>query len=157
MPIENEHKYVVERIPNSIVGDPIKITQFYFAHDNIRKLTQRCRVTIKGNNPPKYEITHKLGKGATLREVEYEISESIFNEMKEYFPISMPISKTRYHVMIDGLKWDVDLYDNGMITAELENPPSEYSVEPFGIAVNVTGVFQYTNYSIAMYGYPIDH
>lgn len=157
MPIENEHKYVVERIPNSIVGDPIKITQFYFSYDAIRKLTQRCRATVIGDNPPKYEMTHKLGKGSTLREVEYEISEAVFNEMKEYFPITEPITKIRYHVIIDGLKWDVDQYENGMITAEIENPPSEYSLDQFGISVNVTGVFQYSNYSIAMYGYPIDH
>lgn len=154
MPIEHEHKYLIEKFPITDADNSLHITQFYFACDSSRKLVQRGRATIKPDNTVTYELAHKLGSGETLREVEYEVPESVFNEMKRYFTIGTIVQKVRFHIIIDGLKWDVDTYNNGMIVAELENPPDIYTLEQFGNVIDVTGKFEYSNYSISMNGWP---
>jgi CYTH domain-containing protein len=107
-----------------------------------------------GSVLPVFEVAHKIGKGKDLREVEYIVPPAVYGELQEYFSIGQVIHKVRHHVIIDGLKWDVDVYDNGMITAELENPPEAYSMDEFGQHVNLTGNFDFSNYKMSMTGYP---
>ena len=48
----------------------------------------------------------------------------------------------------------VDQFENGMIIAELENPPNEYSITEFGKSVNLSELSEFKNFKISLNGYP---
>lgn len=154
MPIEYEHRYLVEKFPNKEKVLPLIITQSYIGVDPERSLVQRIRSVVDFRGT-RFLATHKIGKDPKVREVEYEIPRSAYNEFYKYFKIGSDISKYRYVVTIDGLKWDIDMFSNGMIIAELENPPENYSIEMFGKCVNITDKKEFKNFQIALNGYPI--
>ena len=152
MPIEYEHRYLVGRIP--VCDAPTEITQTYIAVDRERSLVQRVRKICNEHNEPRYMKTLKIGHDPSVHEVEFPIPAAAYDELVRFFRIGTPILKLRHHVYIDGLKWDVDLFENGMIIAELEDPPETYSTEPFGKAVNISDRVEFKNFKLSLDGYP---
>lgn len=152
MPIEYEHRYLVESIPEWETLNYIK--QQYIGADTDRSFIQRIRLICSETHVLKYLVTHKIGRDPKVHEVEYEISRDAYSELTMYFTIGIPINKIRYQVYIEGLKWDVDRFDNGMILAELENPPDEYSLEGFGKTINLSNMGEFRNFNISLHGYP---
>jgi CYTH domain-containing protein len=152
MPIEYEHRYLVESIPEW--KDFAQIKQRYIGIDSDRSFIQRVRMICSDEHTPIYLATHKLGRDPFVHEVEYEIPPDAYHELCDYFTIGTPIDKVRYHVYIDGLKWDVDKFANGMIIAELEDPPEEYSLDGFGESINLSEMSEFKNFKISLNGYP---
>lgn len=153
MPIEYEHRYLVESIPSNDVI-PKRITQDYIGVHRDRSLVQRIRKIVVGSDKPRFVETHKIGRDPEVHEVEHDIPESSYNELLEFFTIGTSITKTRYVINIDGNRWDIDQFDNGMIIAELEDPPDEYSLEGLGKSVNLSNHSEYKNFKMALNGYP---
>lgn len=157
MPVEHEHKYAIQYMPDEC-NSHYNIAQFYFAHDTERHLVSRVRSMTFDELPEsmsKNVITHKIGKGERVQEVEYPVAIEVAKEMEEFFKIGKTIRKVRHIKMIEGLKWEIDVFENGLIVAELENPPSTYGIpQEFGAYVDVTNQVEYKNWHMAFNGVP---
>jgi CYTH domain-containing protein len=158
MPIEFEYKYVVERIPDEY-ATPISVNtleQFYVVNDRERKMSTRGRMTTNEKGTI-YRVTHKIGSSPAVMETEYVVDKDIYDELKENFLIGSIITKYRTVVEIEGNIWDIDVYNNGLVIAEIEDPP-KYMIVPkaFGKYKDVTHDFAYKNVSMALNGMP-DH
>ena len=156
MPIEHEHRYILKNKPahewlNSIHTSVETIEQNYISREDKRRFAERIRSkTHLGDT--RYLRTTKIGALPKAREVEYDIPREVYLELRTYFTVGMPIRKVRYSIDIDGLLWEVDIFEapfEGLDVAELENPPEEYTV-PFDDAINVTGDYRFSNVNMAM-------
>ena len=143
MGMEIEHKYLVK-------GDSYRweayqkceIQQGFLSRDPERTVRVRVRddkgfITVKGR-----------GEGATHPEFEYEIPREDAQRMLELCEPPV-IEKTRYLVMHDGDRWEVDEFHGGLqglVIAELEVPYEDYrfSLPPF-VGLEVTGDPRYYN------------
>ena len=104
------------------------------------------RVRVRGD---KGYITIKgVGKGASHPEFEYEVP---LEDAMEMMALCEPpiIEKTRYIVMHEGNRWEVDEFHGdlqGLVIAELEVPSEDYSysLPPF-VGEEVTGDPRYYN------------
>lgn len=143
MAIEIEHKYlVVNDEYKSLSSRQIRILQGYLCRTPQR--TVRIRIadnegflTIKGIN-----------KGDSRAEFEYRIPEDDARELLSLCEGKI-LEKTRWEVMWDGWKWEVDEFDGDLkplVTAEIELPSSDsqYPLPPF-VGENVTGNPKYYN------------
>jgi CYTH domain-containing protein len=154
MPIEHEHKYLIQSLPNAIKPiSTVYYEQFYFAYDTTRQLVQRCRKKTTSAREI-CVMTHKMGSGERVLEVEHEINKEVYEELKVNCQIGHLIEKYRREFRIDGLLWEVDSFSEGLFIAELENPPLHYRVpvEHFGKIIDVSGKFEYSNYFMSMNG-----
>lgn len=143
MGIEIEHKYLVKddsykrlSVSNST------IRQGFLSRNPERTVRVRVRddqgfITIKGK-----------GDGAAHPEFEYEIP---LDDAVRLMSLCEPpvIEKTRYIVMHDGNRWEVDEFHGsleGLVIAELEVPSEDYrfSLPPF-VGREVTGNPKYYN------------
>jgi len=153
MPIEYEHRYLVDTIPeNHAIAQ--HITQSYIGVHRERSLVQRIRKITTDFDYPRFLETHKIGRDPEVHEVEHDIPEDSYDELMEFFTIGTSIKKIRRVIEIDGLSWDVDQFENGMIIAELEDPPNEYSIAEFGTTVNLSDMSEFKNFRISLDGYP---
>ena len=127
MPIEFEYKFLVENIPEGrLIRSHTNIEQIYITNDDERYMTTRARKIYNDINKSfRYTVTHKIGHGPSVMETEYSIGEDNYNELKEHFSINEIINKTRLVYKIDGNYWDVDIFENDMIVAEIEDPPED--------------------------------
>ena len=143
MGMEIEHKYLVE-------GDSYRweayqtceIQQGFLSRDPERTVRVRIRddkafLTIKGK-----------GEGASHPEFEYEIP---LEDAQQMMKLCQPpiIVKTRYLVMHEGNRWEVDEFHGdlqGLVIAELEVPSEDYTfpLPPF-VGIEVTGDPRYYN------------
>lgn len=143
MGMEIEHKYLV-------TGDSYRweayqkceIQQGFLSRDPERTVRVRIRddkafITIKGK-----------GKGAAHPEFEYDVP---VVEAEQMMALCEPpvIVKTRYLVMHEGNRWEVDEFHGdlqGLVIAELEVPSEEYTfpLPPF-VGMEVTGDPRYYN------------
>ena len=144
MALEIEHKFLVN-------GDSYKweasgkqeIIQGYLSRDPERTVRVRVRddkafITIKGK-----------GTGGTARpEFEYEVP---LEDALEMIKLCLPpiIVKTRYIVMHEGNRWEVDEFKGnlqGLVIAELEVPSEDYFFNlPQFVGLEVTGDPRYYN------------
>ena len=141
--MEIEHKYLV-------VNDSFK--QMASAESEIHqgflsRIPERTvRVRIKDNRG---FITIKgKGAGAAHPEFEYEVP---LDDAVQMLSLCEPpiIKKTRYIVMHDGNRWEVDVFHDdlqGLVIAELEVPNEDYqfALPPF-VGLEVTGDKRYYN------------
>lgn len=141
---EIEHKYIVKDSSYiELSQESYRIRQGYLSRVpertvRIRTLDLRGFITVKGKN-----------HGDIREEYEYEIPYEDALSML-YICEGTVIDKTRYIVIWDGHKWEIDEFHNssltGLITAEIELKSSEedYSLPPF-VGENVTGDPKYYN------------
>ena len=143
MGIEIEHKYLVKDDSYKRLSDNNStIRQGFLSRDPERTVRVRVRddqgfITIKGK-----------GDGAAHPEFEYEIP---LDDAMRLMSLCEPpvIEKTRYIVMHDGNRWEVDEFHGsleGLVIAELEVPSEDYrfSLPPF-VGREVTGNPKYYN------------
>lgn len=143
MGIEIEHKYLVKDDSYKRLSDNNStIRQGFLSRDPERTVRVRVRddqgfITIKGK-----------GDGAAHPEFEYEIP---LDDAVRLMSLCEPpvIEKTRYIVMHDGNRWEVDEFHGsleGLVIAELEVPSEDYrfSLPPF-VGREVTGNPKYYN------------
>lgn len=143
MGMEIEHKYLVTG--DSYRWEAFKkyeIQQGFLSRDPERTVRVRVRegrgfITIKGK-----------GTGAAHPEFEYEVP---LEEAQQMMALCEPpvIIKTRYLVMHEGNRWEVDEFHGdlqGLVIAELEVPDVDYTfaLPPF-VGMEVTGDPRYYN------------
>lgn len=143
MAIEIEHKYLV-------IGDAYRhdacekseVVQGFLSRDPERTVRVRMRdgkgfITVKGK-----------GNGAAHPEFEYEVPA---DDAVRLLDLCEPpvIVKTRYIVMHEGNRWEVDEFHGdlqGLVIAELEVPSEDYQFPlPAFIGQEVTGDPRYYN------------
>lgn len=143
MGIEIEHKFLVKNDSyRSIAVSESEIMQGFLSRVPERTVRVRVRgdkgfITIKGK-----------GSGAAHPEFEYEVP---LDDAKQMLSLCEPpvINKTRYIVMHDGNRWEIDEFHGelqGLVIAELEVVSEEYrfSLPPF-VGLEVTGDRRYYN------------
>jgi len=143
MGIEIEHKFLVKNDSyRSMAVSESEIMQGFLSRIPERTVRVRVRgdkgfITIKGK-----------GSGAAHPEFEYEVP---LDDAKQMLSLCEPpvINKTRYIVMHDGNRWEIDEFHGelqGLVIAELEVVSEEYrfSLPPF-VGLEVTGDRRYYN------------
>jgi len=143
MGIEIEHKFLVKNDSyRSMAVSESEIMQGFLSRIPERTVRVRVRgdkgfITIKGK-----------GSGAAHPEFEYEVP---LDDAKQMLSMCEPpvINKTRYIVMHDGNRWEIDEFHGelqGLVIAELEVVSEEYrfSLPPF-VGLEVTGDRRYYN------------
>ena len=143
MAIEIEHKFLVTGDEyRQMACDKHEIRQGFLSRDPKRTVRVRVRddeafITIKGK-----------GDGTAHPEFEYSIP---LDDALQLLTLCEPpvIEKTRYIVMHDGNRWEVDEFHGhreGLVLAELEVPSEDYTFPlPSFIGREVTGLPQYYN------------
>lgn len=149
MPIETEHKYLVnkERWSKIIPQQSYEISQGYLYSDKEKTI----RVRTKGE---KGFITVK-GKTVNASRLEYEY-EIPLNEAKEMVNTlcGNVIEKTRHILSFEGKIWEVDEFKGlnaGLMVAEIEltHEDEEYHL-PDWIEKNVTDDIRFANSNLAI-------
>ena len=149
MPIETEHKYLVnyELWQQIIPNKSVHIKQAYLLTDPNKTIRIRTAVnagffTIKGKTI-----------SASRPEFEYEIPIEEANQLIENF-CSELIEKTRHYVVQENKTWEVDVFEGmnaGLIIAEIElvDEHEEYT-KPNWVTQNVTDDPQYFNSNLSL-------
>ena len=150
MGIEIERKFLV----NSKLILPMEyssISQGYISHDNIKNVRVRTR-DDKGFITVKSKVSD-----ITNTEYEYEIPHKDAIEM--LFTVCDKRIVKRRHIInysknhLGHPYWEVDLFSNGLIIAEIELPSEDFDlVLPDWIEREVTGDFEYSNLSMCLNG-----
>jgi len=101
---EIERKFLVDTEKWKPTDKGIKIIQGYLSTEKERVVRVRVKgekafLTVKGNP-----------KGITRTELEYEIPVAEAKIMLEMC-LEFPIEKTRYHEIIGGMLWEIDILD----------------------------------------------
>lgn len=143
MGIEIEHKYLVKDDSYRAIASSVsEIQQGFLSRDPERTVRVRIKdrqgfITIKGK-----------GDGAAHPEFEYEVP---LDDAMQMLSLCEPpvIRKTRYIVMHDGNRWEIDEFHgdlHGLVIAELEVPSEDYrfALPPF-VGTEVTGDKRYYN------------
>ena len=143
MGMEIEHKYlVIDESYKQLACSVSEIKQGFLSRNPDRTVRVRIRdgkgyITIKGK-----------GTGAAHPEFEYEVP---LEDAEQMMLLCEPpiISKTRYIVMHEGNRWEVDEFHGdlqGLVIAELEVPSEDYSFNlPTFVGNEVTGDRRYYN------------
>lgn len=113
---EIERKFLVDFGKWQPVEKGVKIIQGYLSVDKDRVV----RVRIKGENA--FLTVKGNQRGISRTELEYEIP---VNEAKVMLEMCLdyPIEKTRYHEIVGGLLWEIDIFEGinrGLFMAEVE-------------------------------------
>jgi len=85
----------------------------------------------------------------TRNEIEFEISESVYNKMKAAHKGNI-IHKVRHQVYYMKQRFEIDVFGNGLVLAELELESEDQVIKmPSWLGDDVTSNHQYKNTSIA--------
>jgi len=148
MPIEIEHKYLVDKIKwQEIKADrSVEMIQAYMVSEadktiRVRIAGEEAFLTIKGKT-----------KGASRAEFEYEIPVDEAKELIEKF-CTKTVEKRRFYVVFRGKTWEIDVFsgkNEGLIVAEIElDSETEQYDKPDWVTKEVTSDFKYTNSQLA--------
>jgi adenylate cyclase len=148
MGIEIERKFLVQKnlLEHVHLGEGSRFTQGYLS---VRPVV-RVRLSERADISEAW-VTIK-GEGTLKRsEFEYAVSPEDARGMLEL--CAFAISKTRYHVHVEGHQWDVDEFHGdlaGLWLAEVElTHTDETFVRPLWLGEEVTDDGQYTNAALA--------
>lgn len=148
-------KYLIENIPRIRVQGMYSITQFYFAHDISRQLSQMC-VQYKNINSLNHTIRHEMSiDKSKYHKIEYQVNKDIVDELENTMIIGKKITKVRSLLILNDMDWLVDEYENGLLIAEIINPNTDYDMpQSFGKYKNITGKFKYSDYFMSINNIP---
>jgi CYTH domain-containing protein len=124
--LEIEKKFLLTEYPEKWIDDGSlsirsdqRIEQTYLAMDESQELRVR-RITDLGNGGVTYKQTFKRGNGLVREEIEYEISEGIYEQVMQAFGVK-PLIKRRVTVEWKGMGIEIDCYEHiALIVAEVE-------------------------------------
>ena len=126
MPLEIERKFLLERsVPKLVeeegvsVRSEVRIEQTYLALDDSQEIRVR-RIADVETGEVTYTHTFKKGNGMTREEVEYGISEKIYEQLFRAAR-AVPLTKNRITAEWNGLTFEIDRYDQlGLTVVEVE-------------------------------------
>ena len=154
MAVEIERRFVVDRLPDTLVldeGTPMR--QGYLTEGGA--VAVRVRITATAA-----VLTVKAGSGMARTEVEVPLP---LDEAEQLWPHTTGgrIAKTRHHVpLADGADADLDRYHDtleGLVTVEVEFPDvagAERFAPPAWFGTEVTGRPEWSNAALARHGRP---
>lgn len=126
MPMEIERKYLLEIAPQQLIDDSVidaqsehRIEQTYIAMDVDQELRVR---RIKDIATGEYSYTHtfKNGVGLAREEVEYEITQVIYDQVMNAFGF-VPLTKNRITAKYNETIVEIDIYDQvDFVVVEVE-------------------------------------
>jgi len=140
--LEIERKFLVDTKKWVPKDEGVKIVQGYLSVDKERVVRVRIKgnqafLTIKGNQ-----------QGITRTEFEYKIPVTEAEDMLKMC-LNFPISKTRYIEKIEGLIWEIDVFNDantGLVMAEVElENESQHVVLPEWVIKEVSDDQRYFN------------
>lgn len=148
--MEIERKYLIRRLPIDVCDcNYKKIEQSYLSYQ------PEVRLRMIGDD---YKLTIKSGLGLSRTEVELDIEELQYNELKE-LSISNIIKKTRYFIKTSINHCDylleLDVYDDlDLITVEVEFRTIDESnifnrIKPDWLDIEITYVDKFKNHNLA--------
>jgi CYTH domain-containing protein len=148
-PLEIERKFLLKKTPKGMFFDMASnITQYYLPQDE-NGFTVRIREVKKNGDTTCYLTKKKYVSPTVNEEIEKQISRAEFNYLKG--KALTVISKVRYIHHMDGLLWEIDVFDGiKLIIAEIELPSEDYELEiPQGIEdvliKEVSGIKEFYN------------
>ncbi|CAM4415746.1 CYTH domain-containing protein [Paenibacillus alkaliterrae] len=116
MSLEIERKFLLADLPSVIIEEQKlkalseqRIEQTYLAMDETQELRVRRIVDIASGNVS-YTHTFKLGNGISREEIEYSISEGIYEQVVKAFGF-VPLTKNRITAEWAGKIIEIDIYD----------------------------------------------
>jgi len=126
MPLEIERKFLLERPVHQLVAEEglavrseVRIEQTYLALDDDQEIRVR-RIADASTGKAVYTHTFKRGNGMTREEIEYEISEKIYEQLFRAAR-AVPLTKNRMTAEWNGLTVEIDRYDQlGLTVVEVE-------------------------------------
>jgi CYTH domain-containing protein len=122
--LEIERKYLLKRLPNLRYDKVLEMTQHYL-DDGSRIRESQVISGSKPSNKKSFFLTKKKKiKMGVYEEDEKLISEKQFNALVNKSESVM--KKTRYIYKAGSLKWEIDVYQIKMVTAEIELPREDY-------------------------------
>lgn len=157
MNIEIERKFLLKGVPDRQPEDKIDIIQWYLK--NTSGVWERARSCYSEKSGIKFQHTIKqtISPGVN-QEDEKEITSQEFNQFVESCKTNQSrcIHKTRLIFTEGELKWEVDVFKNGidLVIAELEIPEENFEViMPKFInskfLIEVTGIKKFSNRNLA--------
>lgn len=158
MKIEIERKFLLKAVPDKEPSEIIEILQWYFKNtDGIWERARSCYSDEKG-----FYFIHTIKKNISPgvnQEDEKNITSNEFNEFVQKCktsPDSRYISKERRVYKVDGLKWEVDVFNNGhhLVVAEIELPSLDFEIVmpkfiKDRLLLEVTGLKQFGNRNLS--------
>jgi len=150
---EIERKWLIRRLPESSLGEPLEILQGYIA---VTPNGNEVRLRMKGG---RYFLTVKTSGNQVRGETEIELQR---DEFEVLWPATegARLHKNRYNLRYRGFTIEVDIYAetlSGLVIAEVEfgSEQEAAAFEPpewFGEELTMDN--RYKNKNLAMYGCP---
>lgn len=154
MAMEIERKFLLDRTPDELIAQGAfnrlsqhRIDQTYLALDEQQEVRVR-RLVDEDTGEVEYTHTFKQGNGMSREEIEYSITESIYEQL---FRASgaVPLTKTRTTGEWNGLTVELDRYDQLNLTvAEVEfdsMEDAEAFVPPDWFGEDISSKREYSN------------
>ncbi|MDF9844518.1 MULTISPECIES: CYTH domain-containing protein [unclassified Paenibacillus] len=143
MAMEIELKFLLPEYPEQLIeGGELKvitrhsIDQTYLAIEDGQELRVR-KITDLDSGEVAFTHTFKDGKGISRKEIEYDISEGLYNQMIDAVK-AIPLVKTRTTAVWNGITVEIDVYTQLQLTVievefdSLEEAESFNAPEWFG-------------------------
>ena len=157
MKLEIEKKFLLKSIPDKQPDEIIEIFQWYRKNDSgIWERARSCYSNLKG-----FYFVHTIKRNISPgvnEEEEKTLTSEEFNKFVELckFSQSRYISKERLVFKHKGLKWEVDVFNNGhhLIVAEIELPSLDFNFDMPSfiketLLLEVTGMKQFGNRNLS--------
>jgi adenylate cyclase len=154
MTLEIERKFLLPQFPSVLIEEEElrvlseqKIEQTYLAMDENQELRVRRLVDL-ASGEVSYTHTFKLGNGLSREEIEYSISESIYEQVIMAFGF-VPLTKNRITAEWNGRIIEIDTYDQielSVLEVEFDSEEAANSfMAPEWFGKDISSERQYSN------------
>lgn len=154
MSLEIERKFLLPEISESLVHEgklqfrsEHRIEQTYLALDTDQELRVRRIIDLE-TNEMSFTHTFKKGNGLAREEIEYSISEAIYDQIIQAFD-AIPLTKNRITAVWEDMVVEIDCYDQvDLIVVEVEFDSLEEAnafVAPEWFGKDISSEKQYSN------------
>jgi adenylate cyclase len=154
MTLEIERKFLLPQFPSVLIEEgelrvlsEQRIEQTYLAMDENQELRVRRLVDL-ASGEVSYTHTFKLGNGLSREEIEYSISESIYEQVIMAFGF-VPLTKNRITVEWNGRIIEIDIYDQielSVLEVEFDSEEAANSfMAPEWFGKDISSERQYSN------------
>ena len=141
-----QNKYLINIDKQELdTSDLIYITQYYLDIDEAYE--HRLRKTIQNNiTRYYYTVQKKEDNGVSIVIEEKILTEKEFNKILNSKPIKKEINKVRKYLVINGIKCNIDIYDDGFTILESSDEPIKDT--DIDIINDVTNKKEYLNINL---------
>ncbi|MHA0856667.1 CYTH domain-containing protein [Paenibacillus sp. CMAA1364] len=154
MSLEIEKKYLLSSFPDTRVEDgtlriisKVRIYQTYLAMDTTQELRVR-RLENLTTEEVSFTHTFKSGNGLVREEIEYDITQDIYEQVVQAFN-AVPLTKIRVTAVWHGIVVEIDCYDQidlMVVEVEFESvEAAEIFVAPDWFGEDISSQKQYSN------------